>query len=131
MELGQLEAFVTLASELPFGRAAEKLYMGQPALSELIRRLERELGVPLFIRTTQRVTLTAAGEELLIRAKAILDEVAAASAAVRRVAGARRERCGLASPRRRHPCSRRTCARYSPPKRPRSRYRRRRCGCPR
>ena len=88
--------------------------MGQPALSELIRRLERELGVALFIRTTQRVTLTAAGEELLIRAKVILDEVAAASAAVRRVAGARRERCGLASPRRRPPCSRRTCARYSP-----------------
>ena len=87
MELRQLEAFVTLASELHFGRAAEKLYMGQPALSELIRRLERELGAPLFTRTTRRVTLTAAGEELLTRAKAILDEVAAASAAVRRVAG--------------------------------------------
>ena len=86
MELRQLQAFVTLASELHFGRAAEKLYMGQPALSELIRRLERELGAPLFTRTTRRVTLTAAGEELLTRAKAILDEVAAASAAVRRVA---------------------------------------------
>ena len=47
-----LQAFVTLASELHFGRAAEKLYMGQPALSELIRRLERELGAPLFTRTT-------------------------------------------------------------------------------
>ena len=87
MELRQLEAFVTLASELHFGRAAEKLYMGQPALSELIRRLERELGAPLFTRTTRRVTLTAAGEELLTRAKAILDEVVAAEAAVRRVAG--------------------------------------------
>ena len=87
MELRQLEAFVTLASELHFGRAAEKLYMGQPALSELIRRLERELGAPLFTRTTRRVTLTAAGEELLTRAKAILEEVVAAEAAVRRVAG--------------------------------------------
>ena len=87
MELRQLEAFVTLASELHFGRAAEKLYMGQPALSELIRRLERELGAPLFTRTTRRVTLTAAGEELLTRAKASLEEVVAAEAAVRRVAG--------------------------------------------
>ena len=87
MELRQLEAFVTLASELHFGRAAEKLYMGQPALSELIRRLERELGAPLFTRTTRRVTLTAAGVEPLTRAKTILEEVVAAEAAVRRVAG--------------------------------------------
>ena len=87
MELRQLEAFVTLATELHFGRAAEKLYMGQPALSEMIRRLERELGAPLFTRTTRRVTLTPAGEELLNRSKAILDDVAAAVAAVRRVAG--------------------------------------------
>ena len=87
MELRQLEAFVVLATELHFGRAAEKLYMGQPALSEMIRRLERELGTPLFTRTTRRVTLTPAGEELLNRSKAILDDVAAAVAAVRRVAG--------------------------------------------
>lgn len=47
MELRQLEAFVALATEPHFGRAADKLHLGQPALSELIRRLERELGPPL------------------------------------------------------------------------------------
>ena len=55
-------------------------------MSELIRRLERELGTPLFTRTTRRVALTSAGTELLARTKVILDEVAAARAAVRRVA---------------------------------------------
>jgi DNA-binding transcriptional LysR family regulator len=86
MELRQLEAFVTVATELHFGRAAEKLHIGQPTLSDLIRRLERELGAPLLTRTTRKVTLTGAGQELLGRAKVILDEVAAAAAAVRRTA---------------------------------------------
>jgi DNA-binding transcriptional LysR family regulator len=86
MELRQLEAFVAVATELHFGRAAEKLYLSQPTLSELVRRLERELGTPLLTRTTRRVTLTAAGVELLARSKVILDEVAEASAAVRRIA---------------------------------------------
>jgi DNA-binding transcriptional LysR family regulator len=84
MELRQLEAFVAVATELHFGHAAEKLQIGQPTLSDLIRRLERELGAPLLTRTTRKVSLTGAGQELLGRAKVILDEVAAASAAVRR-----------------------------------------------
>jgi len=87
MELRQLEAFVAVATDLHFGRAAERLHMAAPTLSELIRRLERELGTPLFTRTTRRVALTSAGAELLARSKIILDEVAAAGAAVRRVAG--------------------------------------------
>ena len=87
MELRQLEAFVAVATELHFGRAAERLHVSAPTLSELIHRLERELGTPLFTRTTRRVAMTSAGEELLARAKLILDEVAAAAAAVRRVAG--------------------------------------------
>jgi DNA-binding transcriptional LysR family regulator len=87
VELRQLEAFVAVASELHFGRAAERLHLAPPTLSELIRRLERELGTPLFTRTTRRVAITSAGAELLVRAKVILDEVAAADAAVRRVAG--------------------------------------------
>jgi len=87
VELRQLEAFVAVAAELHFGRAAERLHMAAPTLSELIRRLERELGTPLFTRTTRRVALTSAGAELLARSKVILDEVAAAGAAVRRVAG--------------------------------------------
>ena len=86
MELRQLEAFVAVATELHFGRAAEKLRIGQPTLSDLIRRLERELGAPLLTRTTRKVALTGAGQELVGRAKVILDEVASATAAVRRTA---------------------------------------------
>lgn len=86
MELRQLEAFVAVATELHFGRAAERLGIGQPTLSDLIRRLERELGADLLTRTTRKVTVTGAGQELLGRAKVVLDEVAAAAAAVRRTA---------------------------------------------
>jgi DNA-binding transcriptional LysR family regulator len=87
VELRQLEAFVAVATELHFGRAAERLHLAAPTLSELIRRLERELGTPLFTRTTRQVAMTSAGTELLARSKVILEEVAAARAAVRRVAG--------------------------------------------
>ncbi|TWP38321.1 LysR family transcriptional regulator [Leekyejoonella antrihumi] len=86
MELRQLEAFVVVATELHFSRAAEKLTIGQPTLSDLIRRLERELGTPLFIRTTRRAVLTEAGAELLKLSTRILADVAAASYAVSRIA---------------------------------------------
>jgi DNA-binding transcriptional LysR family regulator len=86
VELRQLEAFVAVANELHFGRAAEQLHLAAPTLSELIRRLERELGAPLFTRTTRRVALTSAGTDLLARSKVILDEIGAARAAVRRIA---------------------------------------------
>ena len=86
MELRQLEAFAAVASELHFGRAAETLHVGQSTVSELVRRLEREVGTPLLTRTSRKVALTAAGQELFGRAKVILDEVAAATAAVRRIA---------------------------------------------
>ena len=61
MELRQLEAFAAVAAELHFGHAAEKLHIGPPTLSDLISRLERELGSPLFTRTTRRVALTSTG----------------------------------------------------------------------
>jgi DNA-binding transcriptional LysR family regulator len=86
VEFRQLEAFVAVATELHFGRAAATLHMSQPTLSELIRRLEREMGTPLLTRTTRRVALTGAGAELLDRARAILSDVSSANAAVRRVA---------------------------------------------
>lgn len=75
-----------VATELHFGRAAQKLYIGQPTLSDLIRRLERELDTPLLTRNTRRVALTPAGAELLNRAKVVLDEVESAAAAVHRLA---------------------------------------------
>jgi DNA-binding transcriptional LysR family regulator len=87
VEFRQLEAFVAVATELHFGRAAEKLFIGQPTLSDLIKRLEREFGTPLLTRTTRRVALTEAGAELLLHSKTILDDVAAATTAIRRIAG--------------------------------------------
>jgi DNA-binding transcriptional LysR family regulator len=76
MELRQLEYFVTVAEELGFARAAERLHVVQPAVSKQIARLERELGVPLFDRSTRHVRVTTAGERLLPEIRAVLAAVA-------------------------------------------------------
>lgn len=75
MEIRQLEAFLMVAEELHFGRAADRLHMAQPALSRIIRSLERELGAPLFERTTRKVRLTPSGEALLGPAQEIQVQV--------------------------------------------------------
>ncbi|HZU93538.1 MAG TPA: LysR substrate-binding domain-containing protein, partial [Microbacterium sp.] len=83
MELRQLRYFMAVADELHFGRAAQKLHMSQPPLSVQIGRLEREVGTPLFVRSTRRVALTAAGVHLQQSARRILDEVDAVRADMR------------------------------------------------
>lgn len=65
METRKLECFVAVAHELHFGRAAERLYMTQSTVSESVRSLEKELGAPLFERTSRRVSLTPLGATLL------------------------------------------------------------------
>ena len=82
MELRELRAFVAAAEDLHFARAASRLYMSPSAMSECIRRLELELGAPLFTRTTRRITLTDAGSELLGRAETILELTVQAAEAV-------------------------------------------------
>ncbi|MFD8203293.1 LysR family transcriptional regulator [Streptomyces sp. NPDC003470] len=67
-----LRAFVTVAEDLHFTRAAARLYVAQQALSRDVRRLERELGAELFVRSTRQVTLTADGERLLPYARRVL-----------------------------------------------------------
>jgi epsilon-lactone hydrolase len=87
IELRHLRAFVAVADELNFGRAAARLYLSQPALSRQIRNLERLVGCDLLRRSTHRVELTLAGEALLDRARSLLRDVDEAVSATRAVGG--------------------------------------------
>lgn len=86
MELYQLGYFIEIARQRHFTRAAERLRMAQPALSQQMKNLEAELGTPLFIRGKKETQLTAAGKALLPRAEALLTQAEAARAAVSDVA---------------------------------------------
>ena len=85
MELRHLRYFVAVAEELHFRRAAERLHMSQPPLSQQIRRLEEDVGATLLTRNQRRVELTAAGAAYYARARDILDAVEDAAREARRV----------------------------------------------
>ena len=96
--LRQVQSFLALAELGSFTRAAERMRVAQPALSQQIRDLEEELGVRLFDRTTRRVELTAAGEEFCHSATKIVEELETAVSHARDLAASRRGRLVVAAP---------------------------------
>ncbi|WP_036169724.1 LysR family transcriptional regulator [Massilia sp. 9096] len=96
LELRQLRYFVTVAEELHFGRAAARLHMTQPPLSQAIAAFEEGLGTPLFMRNRRMVELTPAGHALLPEARRLLLEASALPALARRAALGETGRLALA-----------------------------------
>lgn len=83
MDTRWLEAFLAVAEELHFARAAERLHMGQSPLSQTIRRLEREVGADLFVRSTRSVALTSAGHAFVPHARKVLEDLRVGTMSVR------------------------------------------------
>jgi DNA-binding transcriptional LysR family regulator len=85
VDVRQLRCFLAVAEELHFGRAADRLHVAGPAVSQTIRALEKELGLTLFERTNRRVELTAAGRVLVTEAREVIDRLDRAEAAMARI----------------------------------------------
>ncbi|WP_184544587.1 LysR substrate-binding domain-containing protein [Mucilaginibacter sp. FT3.2] len=75
MDLRHLNYFIVLAEELHFGRAAERLHISQPPLTRMIKQIEDSFGVSLFERTKRKVSLTLAGEELLVQTRQMITQM--------------------------------------------------------
>jgi DNA-binding transcriptional LysR family regulator len=98
LELTHLRYFVAVAEELHFGRAAARLHMSQPPLTQQIQRLEARVGHALLTRTSRRVELTAAGRALHDAARAVLFEAQSALEAVRTIGRGEAGRFTIATP---------------------------------
>ncbi|WP_339158364.1 LysR substrate-binding domain-containing protein [Paenibacillus sp. FSL W8-0186] len=90
MELRQLEYFMAVCHELHFTRAAEKLGIAQPSLSQQIRLLEHEIGTPLFDRIGKKTVITEAGKTLLHHSYNVFHELSQARAAISEIQGLKR-----------------------------------------
>lgn len=87
IELRQLKYFLAVSKELHFTKAAEKLNISQPSLSQQIRALEHELGMPLFDRIGKKISLTEAGKILLLHTKTIFREIEQTRSAIQDLNG--------------------------------------------
>lgn len=95
MNIRQIETFLCVAKNASFRHAAEALHRSQSAVSVHVQQLEEELGVPLFERTTRRVTLTTEGKTLLIRCKSVMADLKAVTQELREESGLRRGRVSV------------------------------------
>src|SRR5438034_729210 len=97
MDINQLEVLMAVAQEKSFSRAAESLHRTQPAVSQAIRRLEVEIGEPLFDRSSRDETLTAAGQVLFDLAQQMLNLRVHAHTAIRELKGLHRGKLSVSA----------------------------------